>query len=100
MVAPTPGRYRWSSNHASAFGEHAPLITAHPAYLGLDPQTERRLHAYCAFVEEALDPEELDVIRLRLQRQHAFGGDRFRTMIEEQLQRRAGPAKIGRPRKA
>ncbi|ALN59067.1 hypothetical protein GLE_3723 [Lysobacter enzymogenes] len=42
--------------------------------------------------------EELQPIRLRLQRQHALGFDRFREMIEGQLQRRAGPAKIGRPR--
>ena len=44
--------------------------------------------------------EELDGIRLYLQRQHAFGSDRFRCAIEAQLQRRAGPAKIGRPRKS
>ena len=44
--------------------------------------------------------EELDSIRLYLQRQHAFGSDRFRAAIEAQLQRRAGPAKIGRPRKS
>lgn len=99
-LVPTPSLYRWSSYHANALGEHAPLITAHSAYLALDPQTERRARVYLEFVEEALDPEELDVIRLRLQRQHALGGDRFRTMIEEQLQRRAGPAKIGRPHKA
>ncbi len=43
--------------------------------------------------------EELDSMRLYPQRQHAFGSDRFREAIEAQLQRRAGPAKIGRPRK-
>lgn len=32
--------------------------------------------------------EELELIRLRLQRQHALGTDRFRAMIEDQLQRR------------
>jgi putative transposase len=44
--------------------------------------------------------EDLDSIRLYLQRQHAFGSDRFRAAIEAQLRRRAGPAKIGRPRKS
>ncbi|MBW3551637.1 MAG: hypothetical protein KY442_12860 [Proteobacteria bacterium] len=51
------------------------------------------------FLASAVAPDELERIRLRLQRQHALGTDRFRAMIEEQLQRRAGPAKIGRPRK-
>lgn len=37
-LAATPDLYRWSSYHANALGEHAPLITAHPAYLALDPQ--------------------------------------------------------------
>src|SRR4249919_3816534 len=40
-----------------------------------------------------------DEIRLHLQRQYAFGPDRFRDAIEAQLGRRAGPAKIGRPTK-
>jgi len=49
---------------------------------------------------ETLGPEELELIRLRLQRQHALGTDRLRALIEAQLDRRAGPAKIGRPRKS
>ena len=49
---------------------------------------------------EQIDPMELDAIREHLQREHAYGTDRFREMIERQLGRRAGPAKIGRPRKA
>jgi putative transposase len=48
---------------------------------------------------QAISSEELQSIRLHLQRQHAYGSDRFRTAIEAQLGRRAGPAKIGRPRK-
>jgi putative transposase len=33
----------------------------------------------------------------QLQRQYAFGSNRFRAAIEAQVRRRAGPAKIGRP---
>ena len=58
-----------------------------------------RLDAYRAWVAPAVSAEELELIRLRLQRQHALGTDRFRAMIEDQIQRRAGPAKIGRPSK-
>ncbi len=49
---------------------------------------------------QAVDPDETDAIRLHLQRQHAYGPDRFRRAIEAQLCRTAGPRKIGRPRKA
>jgi len=45
-------------------------------------------------------PDELDGIRLPLQRQHAYGTERFRAAIEAQLSCRAGPAKVGRPRKS
>jgi putative transposase len=48
---------------------------------------------------ENLSQNHLDAIRAHLQRQHALGSDRFRSAIETQLSRRAGPAKIGRPRK-
>jgi putative transposase len=48
---------------------------------------------------QAIPGKELDDIRLHLQRQHAYGSERFRAAIEVQLGRRAGPAKIGRPRK-
>jgi hypothetical protein len=50
--------------------------------------------------DEALDGDQLDAIRAHLQRQHALGSERFRVAIETPLNRRAGPAKIGRPRKA
>lgn len=95
MVA-DPTDYRWSSYPANALGQHDPLLTPHPGYLalGADPATRRQ--AYRALVAEAIAPEELELIRLRLQRQHALGPDRFRAMIEAQLDRRAGPARIGR----
>ena len=98
MVA-APGEYRWSSHAANAFGAHDPLLRPHPAYLALGADSPSRQQAYRALVAETLVAEELELIRLRLQRQHALGSDRFRACIEAQLARRAGPARIGRPRK-
>ncbi|MCW8808312.1 MAG: hypothetical protein OQK79_09400 [Rhodanobacter sp.] len=48
---------------------------------------------------ETLSKEDVDTIRAHLQRQHALGSERFRSAIEAQLARHAGPARIGRPRK-
>lgn len=98
MVA-APGDYRWSSFRSNAEGVHDALIRPHPSYLGLSLDDDSRRKVYHELVESSIPAEELELIRLRLQRQHALDSDRFREMIEGQLQRRAGPAKIGRPRK-
>ncbi|WP_082723509.1 transposase [Lysobacter capsici] len=95
-----PGDYRWSSYHANASGQSNALLTPHPTYLALGTDRAYRQHAYARLVAEILNPDDVALIRLRLQRQHALGTDRFRAMIEAQLLRRAGPAKIGRPSKA
>lgn len=98
MVA-DPADYRWSSFRANALGRRDPLVDPHAEYLALSSDPDQRLDVYRALVWEPLDRRELQAIRLHLQSQHAFGTSRFRTMIEAQPGRRAGPAKIGRPRK-
>jgi len=99
MVA-DPGEYPWSSFPANALGQHDPLVRPHPGYIALGADAEARQDAYRRLVVASVDSNELETIRLHLQRQHALGSDRFRCAIESQLGRRAGPAKIGRPRKA
>ena len=98
MVA-KPEDYRWSSCGANALGAHDPLIRAHPSYLALGEDAAKRHAAYRTLVTGAISEQDLHAIRLHLQRQHALGPDTFRASIEAQLGRRAGPAKIGRPRK-
>jgi len=93
------GDYPWSSFASNAPGLSSPLVRPHPSYLTLGTSLLERCQAYRARILQGVAKEELDSIRLYLQRQHAFGSDCFRTAIEAQLQRRAGPAKIGRPRK-
>jgi putative transposase len=99
MVADA-GEYRWSSFASNALGLSNPLVRPHPSYLALGASMLERCQAYRALVMQGVADEDLDSIRLYLQRQHAFGSDRFRAAIEAQLRRRAGPAKIGRPRKS
>ena len=94
-----PVEYRWSSYSCNACMVADPLVRPHAAYLALGIDAEQRCTLYRAFVDEATTEGELDEIRLHLQRQYAFGSDRFRQAIEAQLGRRAGPAKIGRPAK-
>ena len=95
-----PGAYRWSSFTCNALAAANPLIRPHLSYLGLGANVTERCAAYRALVDQAVTSDELDGIRLHLQRQHAYGTEHFRAAIEAQLSRRAGPAKIGRPGKS
>jgi putative transposase len=60
---------------------------------------EKRRVACRAITMETLSDDDIPSIQLHLQRQHALGSDRFRSAVEAQLARPAGPLKIGRPRK-
>ncbi|MGN2250876.1 transposase [Frateuria sp. GZRe14] len=95
-----PGEYRWSSYGANARGLLDRLVTHHPNFQALGTDPESRQAAYRELVKQAISDDDLAAIRLQLQRQHALGSARFRNAIEAQLGRSAGPAKIGRPRKA
>ncbi|MCG6118151.1 MAG: hypothetical protein MEQ07_08150 [Aquimonas sp.] len=71
-----------------------------PFFVALHAEDMARQRLYRDWVQSAITPEEVDKTRRRLQCQLAFGTERFRQRIEEQLQHRAVPAKIGRPRKS
>lgn len=98
-MAADPRDYRWSSHHALAFGDADPLLVPHPPYLALSSRPATRRQAYRRMVMDAVDPADVDAIRRHLQREHAYGSDRFRTAIEAQLGCSVRPQKIGRPRK-
>lgn len=99
MVA-DPADYLWSSHRHNAFGRPDPLLTPHSAYMALGRDPNARCHAYRELVMSTVDDEQVDAIRRHVQRQHAYGTDRFRSAIESMLGRSAGPQKIGRPRKS
>jgi putative transposase len=89
----------WSSHAFNASAAPNPLLRPHPSYLLLANDAVERCRRYRELFEQSAATDELDAIRLHLQRQHALGSERFRAAIEAQLSRRAGPAKIGRPKK-
>lgn len=94
-----PADHPWSSHRHNALGQADPLITPHTAWLELGSHHATRQQAWRALTMESIDPQEIDAIRLHLQRQHLYGPDRFRRAVEAQLGRTIGPKKIGRPRK-
>lgn len=98
MVA-DPEDYTHSSYRCLALGQSNPLLTPHAAMLRLGPNAAARQRAYRDLVAQAIDPAETDAIRRHIQHQQAYGPDRFRRMIEQQLGRGIGPRKVGRPSK-
>lgn len=52
---------------------------------GSPSNTAARQQAYRGLVAQAIDPAETDTIRRHLLHQLAYGPDRFRRMIEQQL---------------
>jgi putative transposase len=81
MVA-TPRQYRWSSVHASAFGDFDSLVTPHPAFEGLALETALRRDRYRELLVAGLAQDELDDIRLHAARQRAWGSEGFSAALE------------------
>ncbi len=98
MVA-SAADYLWLSHAFNVYAAPSPLPRPHPTYLHLGRDSEARCQRYREIFGQSPASEELDAIRLHLKRQHALGSERFRAAIEAQLNRRAGPARVGRPRK-
>ena len=98
MVA-DPADYPWSSHHATAHGRDSHLLQPHPSWLGLDRDDHLRRQRWRAFVMDGIGSDPPDLLRRCLQRQHPYGGERFRAAIEARLGRQCGPATIGRPRR-
>src|SRR5690606_34512856 len=82
-----PCSFKRGRRELSALNSLRPLLSA------------TRKEAYRRMVMDAVDPADVETIRRHLQRQHAYGSNRFREAIEAQLGRSVGPQKIGRPRK-
>jgi putative transposase len=58
-----PAEYRWSSHSANLAGAADPLLTPHPAYLGLSEDADSRRRQYGGLFAAALEPELLEEIR-------------------------------------
>jgi putative transposase len=63
-----PEKYRWSSYRAHAFGAPDPILTAHPAYLGLGTSPETRQQAWRAACAVPLGRSQLHQVREALKR--------------------------------
>lgn len=93
-------QHRWSSIHANLGLLKDPLVTPHPVYLALDRDPVRRALSYQAWLREGINDEELDRIRIHLQKERALGDRTFQAMIEKALGRPVAARPRGRPRRS
>lgn len=96
-IVPSPLAYPWSSHRHYAVGESNPVLSAHPTWLALSPDQERRRAAYIQLVGSQIDASELDQLRLHLRQGRPWGNPRFQLQVENLLGRRARTRPRGRP---
>ncbi|WP_447940135.1 transposase [Pseudoxanthomonas mexicana] len=98
MVA-EPAHYPWSSYGCNGLGRHDPVVSAHELYRRIAQNAAERCALYRELVSQALPDDDIAAIRQYMQRQRALGSSSFQVQIEQQLQRRAGLGRPGRPAK-
>lgn len=63
LLAEHPSKYRWSSFHSNAKGEHDPLISPHDVYKKLGVTNQDRQAAYLTLFAMHLDSEAHEILR-------------------------------------
>jgi putative transposase len=94
-----PGDYRWSSFRVNALTAENSSLRPHPQWLALGESDSKRRGQYRKLVEEGMDPERLENIRFGVRKGLPTGSSRFKSQIEEALDRRLGDGQRGRPKK-
>lgn len=95
-----PRHYRWSSYRANGEGKHDPVLTPHALYQSLGRTALERRRLYRELFKAPLAETTLHTIRQSTNGGWALGDDRFRSMTEGQLKRRAQPLPRGGDRRS
>jgi putative transposase len=95
-----PSEYPWSSYPSNAAGKENMNLSPHLQYLKLAESAGLRQAAYRALFNDQLGDKTLDEIRTATNKAWVLGSNRFRGMIEDQLNRRMMPLEKGGDRKS
>ena len=93
----SPEDYPWSSYRCNGLAQHDALMSPHAVYDQIAGDAAERYELYQELVSQSLSDEDLAAICQYVQRQRALGSSKFQAQIEQQLQRRAGLGRPGRP---
>ena len=92
-----PSHYRWSSYCHNTGVKKIKFIKFHQTYLALGPTKGLRSKAYINLFMQDLTSAEMKHMRDAWQTGTPLGSDRFIEKVEQQLARKVGQARRGRP---
>lgn len=95
-----PEDYHWSSISHHIGLKSDPLITDHPVFWALGNTPFDREASYKALLDQGITAREAEALAEATWKGWPLGSDRFKALLEKQVNRRVAPAKRGRPRKA
>ncbi|MEM7206774.1 MAG: transposase [Pseudomonadota bacterium] len=95
-----PSEYRWSSYGGNALGLADSLVIPHREYKRLGSTAEERQAAYRRLFKSRVPEKTLSDIRECTNKSWVLGNDRFKTKIEDQIERRVSPRQRGGDRKS
>ncbi len=99
-ITHNPADYPWSSYNHHVGIKSDPLITDHSLYWALGNTPFQREAAYKELVEQALTPEEIEMLNKTTWKGGVLGSEQFQMALERQANRRVRAAKRGRPFKS
>ena len=95
-----PGEYPWFSYSSNAIGIEDPLISPHELYLRLGSEPGSRRQHYCTLFQAHIPETTIEEIREATNKAWVLGNDRFRSRIEDLLDRQSAPKQTGGDRKS
>ncbi|MRV70963.1 transposase [Duganella sp. FT92W] len=92
-----PAAYPWSS-----YGQHAglrpdPVVTDHPLYWSLGNTPYQRENTYADMAASDLSKDQILIVEKSVLKGWPLGSDKFKTDLQNRMQRQVLPAKRGRP---
>jgi putative transposase len=95
-----PSEYPWSSYASNALGKTNELVVGHALYKRLGENIQRRLEAYRALFDVAVEQKTIEEIREATNKSWVLGSDFFKEMIEDKINRPMNPRSKGGDRKS
>jgi putative transposase len=98
-IVEEPGDYKFSSYGVKVGKKELKFLDQDPSYVALGKTDEERQTAYRRWFQESIPKAEREIIREAVQRNWAFGNNRFKEEMEKALERRFEVKKAGRKSK-
>jgi putative transposase len=95
-----PSEYPWSSYASNALGKTNELVVGHALYKRLGENIQRRLEAYRALFDVAVEQKTIEEIREATNKSWVLGSDFFKEMIEDKINRPMNSRSKGGDRKS